>query len=425
MYRLYYLLIQLLLVSYSVPASATGEQTWYALSEEGRPVVNLYVYWSKKCPHCLQAMPFIEQLDDKYAWLKVFSRELSEHPEHIEQFMAMAAALKQPAQSVPSFIWCGRMFSGYDKAGNTGRYLEQSLISCYQQLKDNGRGAKPALIAPGDEALISIPLLGSLSLTEYSLPVYTVILAGIDAFNPCAFFILLFLLSLLVHAKSRKRMIIVGGVFVLFSGLMYFLFMSAWLNVFLIMGNIDLITSIAGLVAVVIASINIKDYFWFKRGVSLSIPESVKPGLYRRTRRLIVAGSLPTMIIATMGLAVFANLYEFLCTAGFPMVYTRILTMSELTEFSYYLYLVFYNVIYIIPLLVIVVVFSMTLGMKKLQEKQGQQLKLLSGCMMLVLGLVLVLSPGWLNNALTAVGILFGALLLSLLLVFIKKIKQG
>jgi hypothetical protein len=306
-----------------------------------------------------------------------------------------------------------------------GKFLEQELIKCYEWLKSNSAQPRPTTADVLDNPVITIPLLGTLSLNDYSLPVYTIILAGLDAFNPCAFFVLLFLLSLLVHAKSRKRMFIVGGVFVLFSGLMYFLFMAAWLNVFLMMGKINVITIAAGLLAVAIAMINIKDYFWFKQGVSLSIPESARPTLYQRTRKLVTAGSMPAMITATMGLAAFANLYEFLCTAGFPMVFTRILTMEELPTVTYYLYLALYNIIYVVPLLIIVVVFSMTFGVKKLQEEQGRQLKLLSGMMMLLLGLVLVFVPDWLNNMLAAFGLLLSALILSGIIVYMDRYRRS
>jgi hypothetical protein len=179
------------------------------------------------------------------------------------------------------------------------------------------------------------------------------------------------------------------------------------------------------LLAVAIAMINIKDYFWFKQGVSLSIPESARPTLYQRTRKLVTAGSMPAMITATMGLAAFANLYEFLCTAGFPMVFTRILTMEELPTVTYYLYLALYNIIYVVPLLIIVVVFSMTFGVKKLQEEQGRQLKLLSGMMMLLLGLVLVFVPDWLNNMLAAFGLLLSALILSGIIVYMDRYRRS
>jgi len=410
------------------PALSAAENpgnVWYAQTGAGGFNVNLYFFWSKKCPHCREAVPFVERLDKKHDWLTVYSRELTEHPEYVDQYIAMAAQLGQEARSVPAFMWCGNMLVGYDNPDNMGQFLEQEIIKCYKWLKTNNAQAKPALDNLFDNPVITVPLLGTLSLKDYSLPVYAVILAGLDAFNPCAFFVLLFLLSLLVHAKSRQRMLIVGGVFVLFSGLMYFLFMAAWLNVFLLMGTINAITIAAGVMAVAMASLNIKDYFWFKKGVSLSIPEGAKPTLYQRARKLVTAGSLPGMIFAAMGLAAFANLYEFLCTAGFPMVFTRILTLEALPTLTYYLYLVLYNVIYILPLLVIVIVFTLTFGVKKLQQAQGRQLKLLSGLMMLLLGLVLILAPDWLNNILAAFALLFGALLLTVIIISLDHFRHS
>ena len=394
---------------------------WYSKSLNDEPVVNLYFFWSKKCPHCREAVPFVETLNNKHDWLTVYSKELTEHPENVKQYISMAADLGQVARSVPAFFWCGNMTVGYDNPGNMGHFLEQELIKCREWVKSNSVQENPELSSIIGNPVIALPLLGTISLQDYSLSAYTVILAGLDAFNPCAFFVLLFLLSLLVHAKSRKRMLIVGGVFVLFSGLMYFLFMAAWLNVFLMIGKINTITIAAGLLAMGIALLNIKDYFWFKQGLSLSIPDGAKPSLYQRMRNLVNADNMPAMLVATMGLAAFANLYEFLCTAGFPMVYTRILTMEELPSLTYYLYLVFYNVIYIIPLLVIVIVFTLSFGAKKLQEEQGKQLKLVSGMMMLYMGLVLVFMPDWLNNILAAFGLLVIALLSSYVIISITR----
>lgn len=394
-------------------AAHVPSQPWYTHSNDNLLSVNLYFFWSKQCPHCREAVPFINKLDKKHDWLTVYSRELTEHPEHIEQYISLANQLGQEARSVPAFLWCGNMIAGFDSPDNMGKFLEQELVKCYEWLKSNSKQPQPKTVMQLNNPVINIPWLGTISLQDFSLPVYTLILAGLDAFNPCAFFVLLFLLSFMVHAKSRKRMLIVGGVFVLFSGLMYFLFMAAWLNVFLVMGKINTITISAGVLAIVIAIINIKDYFWFKQGVSLSIPDSAKPSFYQRVRQLVSAESLPPMLIATIGLAMFANLYEFLCTAGFPMVFTRILTMEELPSLSYYFYIALYNLIYVIPLLVIVIVFTMTFGVKKLQVEQGKKLKLLSGMMMLLLGLVMVFAPDLLSNVLAAVGLLLSALLLS------------
>jgi len=249
--------------------------------------------------------------------------------------------------------------------------------------------------------------MGQLEAADFSLPALTLIIAGLDAFNPCAFFVLLFLLSLLVHARDRNKMLLVGGVFVFFSGLIYFLFMAAWLNVFLILEELRYVTLGAGIVAVAVALINIKDFFWFKAGVSLTIPDRAKPLLYQRMRNLVAAARWPSVLAGTAALAIVANAYELLCTAGFPMVYTRILTLRGLPALDYYLWLALYNLVYVVPLAVIVAVFTFTLGGRKLQEEEGRLLKLVSGNMMLGLGLTLLFAPQWLDN-LGATALLLG-----------------
>lgn len=275
------------------------------------------------------------------------------------------------------------------------------------------------------ETIITLPVFGEMDTEKMTLPILTLVLAGLDGFNPCAFFVLFMLLSILVYAKSRKRMLLIGGTFVFFSGFIYFLFMSAWLNIFLHIGELMLITTIAGIIAVIISVINIKDFFLFEQGVSLVIPEKAKPKLFERMRTLLKATSLPSMMIGTIVLAIVANAYELLCTVGFPMVFTRVLTLQNLPIFHYYLYILVYNVIYVVPLAVIVLTFSITLGAKKLTEWQGRVLKLLSGLMMLFLGLVLLINPALLNNILLSVGLLVSALSVATVIIFTtKRIKR-
>jgi cytochrome c biogenesis protein CcdA len=171
----------------------------------------------------------------------------------------------------------------------------------------------------------------------------------------------------------------------------------------------------------VIGLINVKDFFWYKKGVSLSMPEQARPGLYQRTRKLLQSQSLLTLLGATIALSFFANLYELLCTAGFPMVYTRILTLNELDPGQYYLYLVLYNVIYMLPLMVIMLVFIGSLGGRKLQEQEGRKLKLVSGMMMLALGVLLLVAPDLLNNLFVTLVIIVAAVGLALLLALVDK----
>jgi len=223
-------------------------------------------------------------------------------------------------------------------------------------------GMKPNETVDLNQTTVCIPFFGCFDVSGFSLPVQTIILGGLDSFNPCAFFILLFLMNLLLYAKSRRRMFLIGGVFIFFSAFIYFIFMSALLNVFLLTENIGIITILAGVVALCLGIFNIKDFFFFKKGPSLGISDSKKPKLYKQMRDLVKTSHLPAVIGGAVFLAISVNTYELLCTLGLPFIFTRSLTLHNLSGFQYYTYIFFYNVVYVIPLIVIVLIFAFTLG---------------------------------------------------------------
>jgi len=382
-----------------------------ACGADQAPGATLYYFWGIGCQHCAKAKPFLEELKRKYPALRVESFEVLQHRENIPRLMEMAKARNMEATGVPVFIIGPRMFSGFspETAGEVERAVQTALRPAPPEAP--GRDVPPASAAP-----LQVPLLGAVDASTLSLPVFTIVIATLDSFNPCAFFVLFFLLSLLVHAHSRPRMLLIGGLFVFFSGLVYFLFMAAWLNLFLITGTLPAITAAAGGLALLIAAINIKDFFFFERGISLTIPEQQKPKLFARMRKLLRADSPVSMLAGTTVLALAANSYELLCTAGFPMVFTRMLTLRQLSAPQYYAYLAFYCSVYVVPLALIVGIFTVTLGARKLTEWQGRVLKLVSGVMMSGLGLALLIDPDLLSNPLASAGLLAGALALSALI---------
>lgn len=360
-----------------------------ALTAIAETAVDLHVFWSLRCPHCLKALPELRQMAAEHPWLHLHDYEITQSPANLQRFQDMALAHGETAQAVPTLFYCGHMEVGWPDAAVQQAELLARLEACRQGT---------AAIPPTVETPLNLPLLGEIRLADLSLPVLTILLAGLDAFNPCAFFVLLFLLSLLTHQHQRSRMLLIGGIFVLCSGVLYFAFMAAWLNVFLVVGNLAWITAAAGALALLIGALNLKDYFAFPHGPSLSISAERQADLFQRGRRLVQSGHLPTMLATTLLLASVANFYELLCTAGFPMVFTRLLTLREQDVAQHYAYLLLYNLIYILPLLLIVLAFVRTLGSRKLSEREGRLLKLLSGLMMFGLGLLLVIAPEQLDN---------------------------
>lgn len=407
MLRLLHLIACLALLAASVPARA--DDPWLRHGTDGQPEVQLYFFWSLSCPHCTAAHPHIEAIPQARPWVRLHALELSRHPEHVQQYAAMARTVGEEAASVPALIFCGEMHVGWDGDEITGATVRRRLDEC----RARAAGGTATKAQPSAATSINLPLIGALDAASLSLPVLTLVLAGLDAFNPCAFFVLLFLLSMMAHQKSRARMLAIGGVFVVISGLMYFAFMAAWLNVFQLFGHLAWVTLAAGALAVFVGAVNVKDFFAFEQGLTLSIPETKKPDIFRRTRAILAAENLPAMIAATVVLAIAANFYELLCTAGFPMVYTRLLTLAELSPTARYGYLAAYNLIYVVPLAAIVAVFAGTLGARKLTEREGRLLKLLSGVMMLGLGALLLLAPEWISQIGIAFGLMVAAVLVT------------
>lgn len=390
----------LLVFLFTAFAAYAGEPVW---TEPGAPGVDVHVYlfWSKNCPHCLEARPRILELAARHPWIRLHDHELTAREENVRIFMDLAAHLGKEARVVPTLFYCGRMEEGFD-AGAEG---VAAFLSCLEDCRRGGAQAAGGAIL--------LPWFGEIDPASWSLPLLTVVIAGLDAFNPCAFFILLVLLSLLVHQQERRRMVLIGGVFVAFSGLMYFAFMAAWLNIFLMLGSLPWVTGAAGALALAMGLINVKDFVRFREGLSLAIPESGKADIFQHARRLLDAGSLPAMLAATVVLAISANFYELLCTAGFPMVFTRLLTLQEGGAARHYLYLALYNVVYVLPLLAIVLVFVRTMGARRMSEREGRLLKLLSGLMMLGLGGALLVVPDALGHTSVALAIPLLALALT------------
>ena len=221
-------------------------------------------------------------------------------------------------------------------------------------------------------------------------------------------------------------MLLVGGIFIFFSGFFYFLFMFAMFNTLLI--TVDFIKTISlavGIIAVGIGVLNIKDFFSMKKGPSLSIPEEKRSITFKRIRKLVKSPSLLAMLGGTVFLAVSVNFYELLCTLGFPLIYTTRLAEAQLPLFDYYLYIFFYNVVYVIPLIIILLLFSLTLGTMKLTEWQVQRLKLFSGIMIFSFGLFFIIDYMFLENVLTAIVLPIFSIILTVCISYIwKKYKK-
>jgi hypothetical protein len=301
------------------------------------------------------------------------------------------------APGVPSFVVGEALLVGYRDQETTERALRAMLAGLAPEAgtaetcADEGAAPCEALAsaAPG----VDTRLFGRLSIERFGLSLFSIAIGLLDGFNPCAMWVLLFLLSLLVNLHDRRAMALIAGIFVVVSGAVYFAFLAAWLNVFLLIGVSRPAQVVIGLAAASVGAINVKDFFAFKRGVSLTIPESSKPGLYERMRRIVRAEHLPASMLGAAVLAVLVNFIELLCTAGLPAIYTSILTGQRLSSWQYYGQLLLYAMAYIFDDALMVGLAVVTLSHRRLREHEGRWLKLISGAVMLGLAALLLLWP--------------------------------
>ena len=345
-------------------------------------VPHLVVYVARGCPHCARAEAWIEEeLLPRRPGLVVRVRDVADDPNALAALRELARAEGLAGVSVPTFVVGGAVRVGFDAPATTGVEIEGLLGA-------TGRPEPPARVR--------LPLVGEVGVREVGLPAFTVAVGLLDGFNPCAMWVLLFLLSMLVRLRSRARMALVAGVFVLASGAVYYAFMAAWLNAFVLLGMARWIQITLGGAALLMGGINVKDFFWLGRGPSLAIPERAKPAIYERVRRVVEAPGAWTALGAVAALAVLVNTVELLCTAGLPALYTRVLTLQDLSWWSYHGYLLLYDAAYMLDDALMVSVAVVTLSHHRLQRGEARWLKLASGLVMVALGLLLVLRPDWL-----------------------------
>lgn len=383
----------------SPPASIPTQQ--FVPANVARPP-DIEVFVREGCPHCARAKEFLAVLQREQPQLTVVIRDVGRDPAAMQRLQSMAASQPAGSARVPAFALGGQLIVGFSDAASSGQLIRDTLAGAQQPRAagavSTGCGAEVTLGCTASEPpalkpdTFSVDFFGSsVSLEQIGLPLFTLALGLLDGFNPCSMWVLILMISLLAPMHNRSRMIAIAGTFVAVEGIAYFLFMAAWLNLFLLIGLSRISEIIIASLALLAGAINLKDFWAFGWGVSLSIPAAAKPGIYARMRSILQADNLGAAMLGTVLLAILVQIVEFMCTSGFPALFTRILTLQQLDTVSYYGYLLLYDLAYMLDDVIILAIGVITLSQHRLQENEGRWLKLLSGLVMVGLGVYLLL----------------------------------
>ncbi len=392
--------------------------------------VNLYFFYGNGCPHCAKEEVFLDDLEKKYDKIEIHRYETWYNTEN--------AALLDKIRNkigfktgVPALIIGSEAIVGYSNYEITGKKIEgivnkyvvegcNDLVAPY--FVENGENI-PADKAPtcehgceakgqecehdcacsadmvnektGSTDTLNVPFFGEINIKNLTMPAFTVLIAAADGFNPCAMWVLLFLLNLLIGIQNKRRMWILGLAFIFSSALVYYFFVFTWLQLFLFVGMIIWVRLAIGILAVGSGTYHLKEYFENKDASCKVTDNEKRQKMFGNLREIVKRKSLVFALIGIVLLAAAVNMVELLCSAGFPQTFTQVLALKHLPWWQNQLYLLLYIVIFMLDDLFIFFLAMKTMQLKGISSRYSRWSGLVGGIMILLIGLLLIFKPEW------------------------------
>ena len=397
---------------------------------------NIYFFYSNTCPHCREEKPFLGFLKEQYGeQVNIYAYEASQR-KTVEILNRIAPKVGLETGSVPITLLADKVLVGYADHESSGLALQEKLVACLDGQEvcedvvgpelteeelaigeitfknvikpdkkeisrlvdkygsDELKSQKSNLINTNNNlsTTVNIPFVGTTDAREFSLPVLALVIGFLDGFNPCAMWVLLFLISLLLGLQDRRKMWLFGTVFILASGFVYFLFMTAWLNAFLLFGVVTWVRVGIALLALGVGIYQLREYKLHGNTCQITGNEK-RQRTFEQLKKLVLQQNVLLALVGLVALAFAVNLVELMCSAGFPAIFTSVLAMSDLSIWQYYFYIGLYLLMFLIDDLVVFALAMVTLESKIVGEKYAKYSKLIGGILMVLIGLLLILKP--------------------------------
>jgi thiol-disulfide isomerase/thioredoxin len=372
-----------------------GISAFFNTSESNSEIIDIDVpsvhfFYTPTCPYCNQQKPIYYEIKEERSDIQFFEHDASsQEGSALFYKMSSEAGLDKSRMGVPTIFIGKNALVGLQSKENILSAIDECLNNCkgeeYQTEDIHG-------IETGFNDF-ELPFMGRVDLTKWSLPALSIILGLVDGFNPCALWVLIFLITMLLGEKSKKKIWLVVGSFVLASAISYFLFMTAWLNLFLIMGYIRTVTIIIGIFAVGVGVLHIKEWLITKGDLTCKVgDEKSHEKTMDKIQNIISQPVTISILISVIGLAFVVNAIEFVCSAAIPAVFTQLLALSSISSFQHYMYISVYVFFYMLDHIIIfsMAAFALSSGFT---QKYAKYCKLIGGLVMFAIGLILLFAP--------------------------------
>lgn len=361
-------------------------------------IVNIHFFHSIYCGHCDDMEAYLDELELEYDNINVISYVVEEI-DNYNLFLEVIDVFDQDAK-VPTVIIGGINFLGFNQQNQED--IEKTIIrysnNDYVDIVDKIINGEEILITDFDTLerdTITLPIIGEVKIENLSLSIAAVVLGFVDGFNPCAMWVLIFLISMLINMKNKKRMWIIGITFLVTSALVYFLIMVSWLQIAISITGITWLRIIIGLVAIGFGSYNLEKYFKNRnKEVGCEVTDQKqKNKIIERIKGIVKKQNLLIALLGVVALAVTVNMIELACSAGLPLLFTQILAYNDLATGTYFLYIGIYILFFLIDDLVIFAIAMITMQVTGISNKYSNLSTIIGGIIMFLIGFLLIFFP--------------------------------
>ena len=373
--------------------------------------VNLYFFHGDVCPHCAEEEKFLAKIEKKYSYVKIIRYEVWKNKSNALLMDRVGNRYDVATSSVPLTVISGTAISGYSES--IGIRIERTIkyykdnpkenINYVSQIK-NGTFDEDEIKDSFSEAdkktdestKIKLPLLGKINLKDFSLPTAATLIGLVDGFNPCAMWVLLFLISMLLGMKDRKRMWILGLTFLLSSALVYMAIMLSWFNIVVNVMASVIFRNIISVIAIVGAIINLRAFFKSNDSGCEVVDDKKRKKVISKIKDFTKEKSLFIALGGVIFLAISVNVIELACSAGLPLVFTQLLAINNVSSFESFIYTLIYIFFFLIDDIIIFLIAMFTTKVHAISTKYNKYSHLIGGILMLIIGILLLVKPEWL-----------------------------
>ncbi len=366
--------------------------------------LNIYLFYGDGCPHCKEEEKWLDSYLNKNEFIKIHRYEVWYDKENQEKYSKVHDILNDTSSGIPYLIIGETVISGFDEEITPERI--KNAVEYYKNVNYKDKvGIYLGVVEDKNEedtktdyqeTEVKIPILGKQKIKDVSIGLAAVVIGLVDGFNPCAMWILLFLISMLLGMKNRKRMWALGITFLVSSALVYFLFLISWLNLAVFLNKILYIRVAISFVAVLFGVLQVNSFFFKKDDGCEVVDTKNRKKIIKSIQKIVKEKSFILALIGIILLAASVNIIELLCSLGLPVMFTQILTINEVGKLGQILYSLIYILFFMIDDIIIFIIAMKTLEIKAISNKYGKYSHLIGGLIMIIIGILMIYKPEWL-----------------------------